>query len=98
MTGELPTGGVLEKVSAMLTGQPIYIILLTGVLGAVGYGAFYGLPAIVTQIQTGYEAMEGRHQSERKELREDAKAERREFLESVEKVGVAVEKLSEKIK
>ncbi len=78
-----------------LFGQPAYIVILVSLLAAIAYGTWYGLPAALNQIQAGYEKIDARHASERKEMREDAKSDRAEFREAIENNTEAIERLTE---
>ncbi len=81
-----------------LFGQPAYIVLLASLLMAIAYGTWYGLPAALSNIQHGYETIDLRHAAERKEMREDSKADRVEFRTAIENNTRALEKLSDQIK
>lgn len=80
-----------------LFGQPAYIVLLASLMCAIGYGTWYGLPAALSNIQRGYEALDNRHAAERKEMREDAKADRAEFRSAIENNTRALERLAQEI-
>ncbi len=95
--------------SKWLFSQEASTVLLFLILCAIGAGAWYGVPAALRQIQAGYESLEIKHAaernevetrylSERKEMREDTKADRQEFRANLEKLGSAVDRLSEKVK
>jgi hypothetical protein len=89
-----------------LFGRPAYIVMLFCILASVGYGAWYGIPAAIIQIQAGYESLdkrhieeraaaEARHAAERKEMRDDAKQDRVQFQQAIEKHTQAIERLTE---
>lgn len=102
--GSDPATNGVGKSLVWLFGQPAYIVLLTGILAAIGYGAWYGVPAAVSQIQEGYQQLDARHAEERKEFRADAKEVRDGFGRAVEKFETAIgqntralERLSDRI-
>jgi hypothetical protein len=78
-------------------GQPAYIVLLFAILGAVGYGAWYGFPAAIEKIQSGYERIESQHAAERKEVRDDNREDRTEMREALKSNTEALGKLYEKM-
>ncbi len=51
--------------------QPPATVLAIGILCAICYGVWYGLPGIITQIQTGYDKLQAIHTVELKEQRTD---------------------------
>lgn len=53
-----------------LAGQSFNNVLLAAILAAIGAGLYYGGPAFLKQIQTGYETLDTRHREERKQDRE----------------------------
>lgn len=87
----------------------VLILMLIGMVAWVGhYAVTSGIPSVVKQIQDGYEQLDKRHvdtfkelndkhASERREMREDAKADKATFTQAIEKVGSAIDRLSEKV-
>jgi hypothetical protein len=100
VTNDPPTNTPNENATwyKWIFGQPAYIVMLVCLLSAIAYGTWYGLPAALSQIQHGYETIDMRHAAERKEMREDSKADRVEFRTAIENNTKALEKLSEQIK
>ncbi len=113
MTPEVgEASGVLEKATSWAYTQPAYIVLLSAILAAIGYGAWYGVPAALNQVQEGYDQLDRRHvdavnsinsahAAERKELRDDAKFERERLSEELRsnqnKFTSSIEKAGEAI-
>lgn len=96
-----PDGTVRQQFISWAMRQGILAVLLLILVGMVGwvghYAATSGIPSVVKQIQDGYERLDAQHAIERKELREDAKADRESFRSAFEKVSTALDRLSDKV-
>ena len=92
VTNDPPTGDADTKIwYKWIFGQPAYIVILVGLMVAIGYTVVYVTPNMLTQIQEGYEKIESQHRAERKEVREDVKADRKDSMEALENNSRALE-------
>ncbi len=92
-----PTMPFKSRAGRWLFTQGASTVLLFILVLGLGYGAWYGVPKALDQIQKGYDLLDARHASERKEVREDAKAERSETREAIKELRSALEKLNDKL-
>lgn len=54
MVVEVPRPGLLDRIVDYLLKQDSKTVLLFCILGAVGYGAWFGVPAAIGAINAGY--------------------------------------------
>jgi len=52
---EVSRPGLMERAAEWLSKQNSNTVLLFAILGAIGYGVWYGVPAALTTIQDGYD-------------------------------------------
>lgn len=88
--------GYTDRAVSWVFGQPANTVIMVGILASVGYGAWYGVPAAIDQIQEGYNEIDLRHAVERRELREDLKIERTENRQVLKDLTEAIKDLGDK--
>ena len=52
---EVSRPGIMERIAEWLSKQSSNTVLNFAILGAIGYGAWYGVPAMIATIQQGYD-------------------------------------------
>lgn len=87
----------------------VLILMLIGMVSWVGhYAVTAGIPQVVKQIQDGYEQLDKRHveqvkaindqhAAERKEMREDAKADKAAFTQAIKDAAASIDRLSDRV-
>lgn len=51
---EVSRPGFMDRAAEWLSKQNSNTVLLFAILGAIGYGVWYGVPAALDQVQSGY--------------------------------------------
>lgn len=64
----LVTGGWKDTAAAWLFGQEFNNVLLTLILASLLAMGWFGIPALISQIQDGYAVLDARQREERKAL------------------------------